>query len=703
MSNYDPTPPGAGVIDPATTPPADTSASSSGGVIVSNVSRTLASVSSHVVGDYPLTFNEAFASYRLVGSFSENIGVPSDTMRGRIRVTLNTADVDDANYIDLGSVRQGTFSFDGIVKVSPDPIQLLADNNNYGWKSIVLNQDDEQSSSALIYFKTAAIDAYLYLPTVQSIGQSTASIACLFYPNTYHSRCSAILQYKATAAGTWNTAGLSAPCNGYAQNDIGRDLTGLSYSTSYDVRLALSRDIADGTVQFYSDTLTFATLASSNPTPTTLAASSIGEGSAVLNGSFTTITPYANLPYTFLYGTSSPPTTETTPTQGTDVPALTTVPVNKSISGLTSSTLYYFRLKSSPVGAAVELGSILSFTTSQSQEDQAKEDDMLPIQTFDRKYKMQTTIYFVVPTISPDSNTFYTGAACWAASGESQISKNGAAWADTTNAPAASTAGGGLFKLLLEAAELNSDEVFIKLHDAAGTPAVRDILLRVRTHVELGTVDIDAASGAKTGNPSALKLRGYGSGAGLEAIGGATGADIDALQASNFLHSGTGGTQHTSSTTQMLLGTTSSTTADIYNGCLVGIISGTGAGQSRLIKDYVAGTYPSGATNDGNREITVDTAWATTPINDSVYVIMPGPRTWEQGPTEELNATTNALPTSTSGYGKFLQLLFQRFAFKITQDSTTQTWYKANGTDALLNRPVSDTGGVQTVGTLAQI
>jgi hypothetical protein len=694
MADYDPT---YSPIDPTTSPPSGTGSESSNGVIVTNVSRTLESVSSHVVGDYPLAFNAAFASYWLVGSFAENItGVPSDTMRGRIRVTLNTADVDDANYIDLGDGRQGTFSFDGIVLPGDTfaSIQLLADNNNYGWKSIVLNQDDEQSSSALIYFKTAAVDAYLYLPTVSSIGQSSAIIACLFYPNTYHSRCSALLQYKATASGTWITAGIAAPCSGYAQNDMGRDLTGLSYSTSYDVRLALSRDVAGGTVQFYSPILTFSTLASSYPTPTTLAASSIGEGSAVLNGSFTTITGYANLPYTFLYGTSSPPTTETAPTQETDVPALATVPVNKSISGLTSSTLYYFRLKSSPIGAAVELGSILSFTTTQSQEDQAKEDDMLPIQTFDRKYKTLTTIYFVVPTISPDSNTFYTGAAVWGTSGESQKSKNGAAWADTTNAPAASTAGGGLFKLQLEAAELDSDEVFIKLHDVGA--AVRDVLLRVRTHMELGSVDIDSASGSKT-NSSALKLTGYGTGAGLEAIGGATGVDIDALQASNFLHSGTGGTQHTSSTTQMLLGTTSSTTADIYNGCLVGIIAGTGAGQSRLIKDYVAGTYPSGATNDGNREITVDTAWVTTPINDSVYVIMPGPRTWEQGPTAELTA----VPSTSSGYGAFLQLLFQRFAFKVTQDSTTQKWYKADGTTELLNRPVSDTGGVQTVGTLA--
>jgi len=51
---------------------------------------------------------------------------------------------------------------------------------------------------------------------------------------------------------------------------------------------------------------------------------------------------------------------------------------------------------------------------------------------------------------------------------------------------------------------------------------------------------------------------------------------------------------------------------DYYNGCLVAIQSGTGLGQARLIVDY------TGAT----KTATVDRAWETIPIADSVYRIL---------------------------------------------------------------------------------
>ena len=56
-----------------------------------------------------------------------------------------------------------------------------------------------------------------------------------------------------------------------------------------------------------------------------------------------------------------------------------------------------------------------------------------------------------------------------------------------------------------------------------------------------------------------------------------------------------------------------SATDDFYNGCLVSIQSGTGHGQARLIVDY------TGAT----KTATVDRAWVTIPIADSVYRIYP--------------------------------------------------------------------------------
>jgi hypothetical protein len=55
-----------------------------------------------------------------------------------------------------------------------------------------------------------------------------------------------------------------------------------------------------------------------------------------------------------------------------------------------------------------------------------------------------------------------------------------------------------------------------------------------------------------------------------------------------------------------------STTADIYNDCIIMITAGTGAGQSRSIYNYTAG-----------RVVTVAPAWTVTPDTSSVYQIMP--------------------------------------------------------------------------------
>ena len=61
------------------------------------------------------------------------------------------------------------------------------------------------------------------------------------------------------------------------------------------------------------------------------------------------------------------------------------------------------------------------------------------------------------------------------------------------------------------------------------------------------------------------------------------------------------------------LAAAASATDDLYNGQIIYISSGTGAGQSRTITDYVGST----------KVATVDTAWATNPDNTSVYTTIP--------------------------------------------------------------------------------
>jgi Tfp pilus assembly protein PilW len=62
--------------------------------------------------------------------------------------------------------------------------------------------------------------------------------------------------------------------------------------------------------------------------------------------------------------------------------------------------------------------------------------------------------------------------------------------------------------------------------------------------------------------------------------------------------------------TTITLDVGASSTVDFYKGTLIRIIDGTGAGQSRTITGYTGGT---------SKTATVDSAWAITPDNSSVY------------------------------------------------------------------------------------
>jgi hypothetical protein len=62
------------------------------------------------------------------------------------------------------------------------------------------------------------------------------------------------------------------------------------------------------------------------------------------------------------------------------------------------------------------------------------------------------------------------------------------------------------------------------------------------------------------------------------------------------------------------LDASASATTSLYNGMLVTIISGTGAGQTRIITAY----------NGGTKQATVVPAWTTNPASGSVFVLTPG-------------------------------------------------------------------------------
>ena len=74
-----------------------------------------------------------------------------------------------------------------------------------------------------------------------------------------------------------------------------------------------------------------------------------------------------------------------------------------------------------------------------------------------------------------------------------------------------------------------------------------------------------------------------------------------------------GGTAQAGASSTITLDAGASSSDDFYIGDIVQIVGGTGAGQSRIITDYVGST----------KVATVDTAWNTNPSSDSVFVLIP--------------------------------------------------------------------------------
>jgi hypothetical protein len=72
------------------------------------------------------------------------------------------------------------------------------------------------------------------------------------------------------------------------------------------------------------------------------------------------------------------------------------------------------------------------------------------------------------------------------------------------------------------------------------------------------------------------------------------------------------GTAQAGAATTVTLAAGASATDDLFNGQVVKIYGGTGAGQSRVITDYVGST----------KVATVDRAWATNPDATSTYAVM---------------------------------------------------------------------------------
>lgn len=107
------------------------------------------------------------------------------------------------------------------------------------------------------------------------------------------------------------------------------------------------------------------------------------------------------------------------------------------------------------------------------------------------------------------------------------------------------------------------------------------------------------------------------------------------------------GTAQSGSSNVAVLAAGASSVDDLYNGCIMQIVAGTGAGQSRLIYDY----------NGTSKQVTISQNWLVSLSTDSRYVIRPygqvDVETWRYSPPLALNfgyvqADTQALDGSVS-------------------------------------------------------
>ncbi len=132
------------------------------------------------------------------------------------------------------------------------------------------------------------------------------------------------------------------------------------------------------------------------------------------------------------------------------------------------------------------------------------------------------------------------------AAGDFKVSTDGAAFADCTNLPAVTPAGGTAVKFILTAAEMNGDNIYVQMIDAAGTEWCSDFANIITTPQDASLVQIDGTANVSAtlnlkklnivnssgdaivasstgGNGHGFATSGNGSGSGFVGVGGATG------------------------------------------------------------------------------------------------------------------------------------------------------------------------------------
>jgi hypothetical protein len=246
------------------------------------------------------------------------------------------------------------------------------------------------------------------------------------------------------------------------------------------------------------------------------------------------------------------------------------------------------------------------------------------------------TFYFAA--VDDGGNALFSAAAPWATT-EVRISKDGGAAANITGAPTR-IGTEAMYALALTATEMTADQIIVTL--------------------------VDSASGAAT--PSDVVV-------------------VIDTQLQNFPPMLRSGTAQGGSTTTITLDSAASATNDFYNDAIVTIVSGTGAGQARSIKDYTGASKVADVGRD----------WVTAPDSTSGFTVTPGAEVWYS-----LEGTEpSGAPGDNISFGEMFRRLWRRLKNVHEQSNTQLTLYKDDGTTTLTTQPLTMNGTSVKIGKMA--
>lgn len=231
------------------------------------------------------------------------------------------------------------------------------------------------------------------------------------------------------------------------------------------------------------------------------------------------------------------------------------------------------------------------------------------------------------------------------ASGDFKVSIDGGTLNNLTTLPTNTPASSKMVKISLSTSEMNGDNITVVCSDAAGAEW-RDVIINIQTTAQQ-IDDLSSQSSVTTIDgklPAALVSGRIDASVGAMASGVVTATAIatDAIGAAELAadavaeiadavwdeltsgHTTVGSygqsdapirasTAQAGASGTITLDASASATDDLYNGCWIVITSSTGAGQARLIYDYVGST----------KVASIAPAWITNPSATSIYMIVP--------------------------------------------------------------------------------